>query len=115
MNLVSRPEFPPGECIVNYSSEDPRGYADLGDRVLIDPRVYVSYQAVVDLGRLFGIPSPEDHARLLEENKQLTDENQALKEENVQLNRDVEAAEWTLERKFQAKPQAKPGRPRKAA
>lgn len=111
--MVPRPEFAPGTCIVNLSSEDPGGFVDLGDRVLIDPRVYVSRQAVIDLGRLFGFPEPDEYGATLAENRVLTHELEVAKADIAQLNRDVEAAEWTLERQFQTKIQNKPGRPRK--
>lgn len=113
MQLVDRPELPPGQCIVNLSSEDPGGFVDLGDRVLIDPRVYVSRQAVIDLGRAWGLPSPEGYSTLKDYSVALEDEVRSLREQITTLTRDVEAAEWTLERKFQAKPAPKPGRPRK--
>lgn len=112
--MVSRPEYPPGTCIVNLSSEDPGGFVDLGDRVLIDPRVYVSRQAVIDLGRLFGFASPGDVQSLQEHVDVLELENASLRVDNAQLTRDVEAAEWTLERQFGTRIQNKPGRPRKA-
>lgn len=111
--LVDRPAFPPGNCIVNLSAEDPGGFVDLGDRVLVDPRVYVSRQAVIDLGRLFGFKDPGEVAALEGHVAYLSATVAALEDDVKTLNRDVEAAEWTLERKFQAKPQAKPGRPRK--
>lgn len=110
MLLVDRPTFPPGQCIVNLSNEDPGGFIDLGPRALVDPQVYVSRQAVVDMGRLFGFPSPDEFTRQAIEVERLKHRVQELQEENQTLNRDVEAAEWTLERKFQAKPQNKPGR-----
>lgn len=112
--MVPRPGLPPGTCIVNLSSEDSGGFVDLGDRVLIDPRVYVSRQAVIDLGRLFGFPTPGDVAEMTEFLDFATARVKELEAENAQLNRDVEAAEWTLERQFNAKIQNKPGRPRKA-
>lgn len=111
--MIGRPEFPPGQCIVNLSSEDPGGFVDLGDRVLIDPRVYVSRQAVIDLGRLFGLPSPDAYQELLRNWHDLTEAMGTLQNDHRILKRDLEAAEWTLERKFAAKPQPKPGRPRK--
>lgn len=110
MFLVDRPTVPPGTCIVNHSNEDPGGFLDLGDRVLLDPRVYVSRQAVIDLGRAFGFPSPAEIHELRQLVAALEEDAHELAEENTTLRRDVEAAEWTLERKFQAKPQNKPGR-----
>lgn len=115
MHLVDRPALAPGTCIVNLSSEDPGGFVDLGDRAIVDPRLYVSRQAVIDLGRYFGLPAPEAHTELVARVTELEAANEALLDENRALNRDVEAAEWTLERKFQAKPQGKPGRPKKVA
>lgn len=113
MLLVDRPEMVPGACVVNLSAEDPGGFVYLGERPWIDPSIYVSRQAVIDMGRLFGFVAPGDVLVLRNDLNEATDEIERLQNENRQLNRDVEAAEWTLERKFQAKPQAKPGRPRK--
>jgi hypothetical protein len=108
--LVDRPTLPPGTCIVNHSNDDPGGFIDLGDRAIIDPRVYVSRQAVIDLGRRFGFPTPDEYADQARELERLEGAVLELESEIRQLTRDVEAAEWTLERKFQAKPQNKPGR-----
>lgn len=115
MFLVDRPEFVPGHCIVNYSAEDRGGFVDLGDRVLVDPRVYVSRQAVIDMGRLFGFASPEDHAKVQGHADFLATRVDQLEAELADLQRDYDSAAWTLERKFQTKPQPKPGRPKKAA
>lgn len=114
MQVVSRPEFPPGQCIVNLSDQDPGGFIDTGlTPPLVDPRVYVSRQAVIDMGRHFGFPTPEEFIRLISRVDQLEEETEGLKVENRNLMRDLDAAEWTLERKFQSKPSPKPGRPRK--
>lgn len=116
MIVVDRPEMAPGHCIINFSSEDHGGFIDtLTSPPVLDPRVYVSRQAVIDMGRLFGFPTPEEYEGLVESVERMTKEIDALKADNVELTRDVEAAEWTLERKFQAKPQAKPGRKPKSA
>lgn len=116
MIVVDRPEVAPGQCIVNLSSEDPGGFVDtLLSPAIIDPRVYVSYQAIVDMGRLFGLPSPQEHAELVEAVEAQAKEIESLREENTALERDVLSAEWTLERQFAAKIQNKPGRPRKEA
>lgn len=104
----------PGHCIVNLSSDDPRGFIDtLLSPPAVDPRIYVSYQAVVDMGRKFGLPSPEDHEALMDTVEAQEKELDHLREENKSLERDVLSAEWTLERQFGAKIQNKPGRPRK--
>jgi hypothetical protein len=108
--LVDRPTVPPGTCIVNHSNEDPGGFLDLGDRALVDPRVYVSRQAVIDMGRFFGFPSPAECAEQAQLITALQADLDAAEHELTDLRRDLEAAEWTLERKFQAKPQNKPGR-----
>lgn len=114
MLLVDRPTQTPGHCIVNLSDEDPGGFVDtLLTPPLVDPRVYVSRQAVVDLGRVFGFPSPDEHEAAQARISTLESEVDRLSEENRQLERDVESAEWTLERQFQTKIQNKPGRPRK--
>lgn len=113
LQVVYSPAFPPGACIVNHSSEDPGGFVDLGDRVLIDPRIYVSRQAVIDMGRLFGFHAPEEHEAVVSQRDELLYRLDEALRDNAQLNRDVEAAEWTLERQFNAKIQNKPGRPRK--
>lgn len=115
MHVVARPEVAPGHCIVTLAGEDPGGFIDTGlTPPVVDPRIYVSRQAVIDMARHFGFPTPEEHARLIEDFEDLAVKFEQVKEENVELTRDVEAAEWTLERKFQSKPQRKPG-PRKAA
>lgn len=114
MIVVDRPEVFPGHCIVNLSSEDPGGFIDtLTTPAVIDPRVYVSRQAVIDMGRAFGFAGPNEVDELRYLLSEAVARAEALQEENRTLTRDVEAAEWTLERKFQSKPQAKPGRPRK--
>lgn len=116
MIVVDRPSIAPGHCIVNLSAEDPGGFIDtLLSPAVLEPRVYVSRQAVIDMGRLFGLPTLEEHEDLVEAVERLSKQVEALEDDNRRLNRDVEAAEWTLERKFAAKPQPKPGRPRKAA
>lgn len=114
MIVVERPEMAPGHCIVNLSSEDPGGYIDtLLSPACVDPRVYVSRQAVIDMGRLFGFADPEEHAALLDRVDELSSRVEQLTQDNTELERDVLSAEWTLERQFAAKIQNKPGRPRK--
>lgn len=114
MQLVDRPGIDPGHCIVNLSSEDPGGFVDTGlNPPVFQPRVYVSRQAVIDMGRLFGFPTPDENASLQAEVAELRSEVERLKEENTNLERDVLSAEWTLERQFASKIQNKPGRPRK--
>lgn len=107
--------MPPGACIVNHSSEDRGGFVDLGDRVVIDPRIYVSRQAVIDLGRLFAFPDPDEIKRITVAAAILRERVARLEDENAQLTRARDAAEYTLERRFQAKPQAKPGRKKVAS
>ncbi len=115
MMLVDRPELVPGQCVVNLSADDPGGYVYLGERPWIDPSIYVSRQAVIDMGREFGFPSPDEIHTLRLQLADAETELARVSAENVQLNRDVEAAEWTLERQFGAKIQNKPGRPRKGS
>lgn len=115
MQVVERPGLEPGYCIATLSSEDPRGFVDTGlSPAVIDPRIYVSAQAIIDMGRLFGLPSPEEHAVALEKIAELGTRVEQLEEDNINLERDVQSAEWTLERQFATKIQNKPGRPRKA-
>lgn len=114
MQIVDRPGIAPGHCIVNLSSEDPGGFIDTGlNPAVFQPRVYVSRQALLDMGRLFGFPSPDEVAALQEEAAALRSEVEQLREDNRDLERDVLSAEWTLERQFATKIQNKPGRPRK--
>lgn len=114
MIVVERPEATPGQCIVNLSSEDPVGFVDtLLTPAVVDPRIYVSYRAIVDMGRLFGIPDREAFNALEARCEDLENENAGLREDNKTLERDVESAEWTLQRRFGSGIQNKPGRPRK--
>lgn len=113
MIVVDRPEATPGHCIVNLSAEDAGGFVDtLLTPPVVDPRIYVSYQAIVDMGRLFGLPSRDEHEAALSRLSTLEDEVDRLRADNKELERDVESAEWTLQRRFGAGIQNKPGRPK---
>lgn len=114
MILVDRPEMAPGHCMVNLSSEDPGGFIDtLLSPPVVDPRVYISRQAIIDMGRMFDIPSPGEYAELADAVESQAKTIDALTAEVKDLERDVLSAEWTLERQFATKIQNKPGRPRK--
>lgn len=98
---------------MNLSSEDPGGFVDTGlTPAVIDPRVYVSRQAVIDMARLFGMPDPDQFAEVLAAAEQLDHENRALREQLAEADRYAEAAEYTLKATFgsDAKIKNKPGR-----
>lgn len=118
MYLVDRPTLVPGHCIVNPGcSEDPRGFIDMGFEVEeIQPRIYVSAQAVIDMGRLFDFPSPEEHVELAERLAKAEDALEDVQAQLAEADRYAEAAEYTLKATFGAeqKIKNKPG-PRPAA
>lgn len=112
MQLVDRPTVPPGHCIVNLSHEDHGGYVDIGPRQLVDPRVYVSRQAVIDMGRLFRFPTPEEHEEAVAAIESLTKKAEHLAQELAEADKYAEAAEYTLKATFgdDTKIRQKPGR-----
>jgi hypothetical protein len=113
MHLVDRPTLLPGHCIVNLSSEDPGGFIDTLNTVpVIDPRVYVSRQAVIDMGRMFGFPDPAEVDELRRANKELASMVEDLKAQLAEADRYAEAAEYTLTATFgdKTKIRHKPGR-----
>jgi hypothetical protein len=108
----------PGKCIVSLTSEDPGGFIDTGlTPAVIDPRVYVSRQAVIDMGRMFGFPTPDELAGLNEQVEQMTHEVKELREQLAEADRYAEAAEYTLKATFgqDTKIRSKPGRKPKEA
>lgn len=118
MQIVDRPEVYPGHCIVNLSSEDAGGFIDtLLTPAAVDPRVYVSRQAVIDMGRLFGFPTPEETQALSEALESATKHVDQLEAELAEADRYAEAAEYTLKATFGSdqKIRAKPGRKAKVA
>jgi hypothetical protein len=114
--LVDRPTIPPGHCIVNHSSEDPGGFIDLGQSALIDPRIYLSRQAVIDAGRMFGFPTPEEHDDLIATVEKLSRLVEDLEAQLAEADKYAEAAEYTLRATFgdDTKIRQKPGRKAKA-
>ena len=117
MHLVDKPTVLPGHCIVNLSSEDKGGFVDtLMTPAVVDPRVYVSRQAVIDMGRLFGFPDPNEHGELKAQVELLQREVERLQGELAEADRYAEAAEYTLKATFgdDTKIRNKPGRKPKA-
>lgn len=101
---------------MNLSADDPGGFIDtLLSPAVVDPRVYISRQAVIDMARVFGLPDAAAYDELLDKVDELSSRVEQLTQTNTELERDVLSAEWTLERQFAAKIQAKPGRPKKVA
>ena len=103
----------PGQCAVNLSSEDPGGFVDTLLTVpAVDPRVYVSRQAVIDMGRLFGFPEPAEVDELRQANRELSSMVEDLKAQLQEADRYAEAAEYTLTATFgdKTKIRHKPGR-----
>lgn len=118
MQIVSRPEVHPGHCIVNFSSEDPGGFIDTQSTPgLVDPRIYVSRQAVIDMGRLFGFLPPAEVDALADAVEAQAKEIDALKDQLAEADRYAEAAEYTLKATFgqETKIRHKPGRKAKEA
>lgn len=92
------------------------GFIDTGlTPALVDPRIYVSHQAIVDMGRLYGLPDAAEWEATRADLFEMAETIAELRATNVDLRRDLEAAEWTLERKFKAVPARKPGRPKVTA
>jgi hypothetical protein len=113
VQLVPRPALVPGHCIVNLSSEDPGGFVDTGlTPAAIDPRIYVSRQAVVDMGRLFGFPTPDETHALRADVERLEHEVAQLRDQLAEADKYAEAAEYTLRATFgqETKVRQKPGR-----
>lgn len=101
----------PGCCIVNQSDTGP--FIDTGlTPALVDPRIYVSRQAVIDMAAHFGIPRPAELDAVLSENYRLRSENDQLRRELAEADRYAEAAEYTLKASFgdDTKIKHKPGR-----
>lgn len=115
MNIVDRAEMAPGSCIVTQSSTGP--FIDTGlTPAVVDPRIYVSRQAVIDMGRVFGFPIPDELAALEYELDSLRTQVEQLKGELAEADRYADAAEYTLKATFgdDTKIRNKPGRKAKA-
>ncbi len=109
MHIVPKPEWMPHECAVTLQSEDPRGFVDTGMNLpYVDPRVYVSAQAVEDMGRLFGFPTQAEHAELEAELEQLKADNLQLLQELEGAERLADAAYTSLERAVRDHPEPSP-------
>lgn len=111
MHIVDQAHMPPGYCIVNQGTTGP--FIDTGlTPAVIDPRIYVSRQAVIDMGVLFGIPRPEEVEALHAQVASLTASNVNLIEQLQEADRYAEAAEYTLKASFgdDTKIKHKPGR-----
>lgn len=97
MHLVDRPTMLPGQCAVNLSSEDPGGFIDtLITLPAVDPRIYVSRQAVIDMGRLFGFADPAEVDELRQSNRELASMVEDLQAQLQESDRMLDAAAYTL-------------------
>lgn len=113
MQLVDRPVMEPGHCIVNLSHEDTGGFVDTCLSVpTVDPRIYVSRQAVIDMGRLFGFMDPIEADVLSDALETATKRIDHLEGQLAEADRYAEAAEYTLKASFgnDTKIRNKPGR-----
>jgi hypothetical protein len=111
LQIVPEATMPPGCCIVTQSTTGP--FIDTGlTPAVLDPRVYVSKQAIVDMGRLFGIPTPEDVERLVADVERMTTQLVDLRAQLAEADRYADAAEYTLKATFgdDTKIKNKPGR-----
>jgi hypothetical protein len=111
--VVPRPELSPGYCIVTMSSEDPGGFIDTGlSPAAVDPRIYISRQAVIDMGRHFGLPTPEQAESYIESIETMARRIEDLEHQLAEADRYAEAAEYTLKATFgdATKIRNKPGR-----
>jgi hypothetical protein len=101
----------PGCCIVTQSETGP--FIDTGlTPPLVDPRVYVSRQAVIDMGVLFGFPRPDEHEATKRELDTALTHIEQLKGQLEEADRYADAAEYTLRATFgdDTKIKNKPGR-----
>lgn len=113
MQIVERPELAPGHCIINLSSEDTGGFIDTGlTPACVDPRIYLSRQGVIDAGRAFGFPSPDEAQALSEALEAAQRRVDDLEDQLAEADRYAEAAEYTLSATFgdKTKIRNKPGR-----
>lgn len=101
----------PGCCIVTQSEQGP--FIDTGlTPALVDPRIYVSRQAVIDMGRMFGLPTPHEYEGMVRALDTLTTHVEQLKGELEEADRYADAAEYTLKATFgdDTRIKNKPGR-----
>lgn len=109
MHRVEKPAHSPGLCAVTALSADPQGFVDTGIHLTgIDPRVYVSHQGCLALGREAGMVEDSVHGELIER-LELADET--VRDLEVQLDQAQKALDaiHVIEgRGF--KPKKKPGR-----
>jgi hypothetical protein len=115
LNIIPRPEFPPGQCIASCQSEDPKGFVDtlLTPSLDGDHRVIVSVSWIEECARKLGFLSPDEAGELRATIDALDSEKAALERELEQAD-EIVGAVYTLKNNGFAQGK-KPGRPAKAA
>lgn len=94
MQLVDKPSMSPAMCAVTLATDDPAGFVDTGNTPpFVDPRIYISHQAVVDCARAFRwpLPTPQAQHAAQETIARLEAETERLAAELATADRDLEA------------------------
>lgn len=115
MDIVERPELPPGQCIACLQNDDPLGFFDtlLTPSLAGDDRIYVSVSWVLERATQLGWRSGDEFVEL-ERELELERDARALAEDDLaRADAVVDAIDLIESRDFRAR--KKPGRPRKAA
>lgn len=113
MNIVVRPELPPGFCIASLASEDPKGFIDtlLAPALPLDPRIYVSVSWVEEMAAKLGWLSPDEAGELRAECDALGGQVLDLEDELARADAALDAIDVIESRDFRAR--KKPGRPKR--
>lgn len=112
MRWIEQPPFgAPGCAVIPHRETDPKGFIDTDRNLLgVDPHIFVSAAAVVEMARLIDFPSPEEHSRVLAELEGARVRVRQLEDEVQELNRLHDGYDAFCKAGFV--PRKAPGRPK---
>lgn len=114
MRFVERADIRPHHCVVfpHLGTDHRDGYVDTGNEIsAIDPHAYVSVAAVVEMAKLIGYPTREEHAAAVGEVARLGAELEQSAAALADAERALDAIDALESRGFRER--RKPGRPKK--